>query len=232
VGSKATGSAHALAREVGVSYATVYRELEAMKDYDLVVTEWAGASQLYRANFDHPDAAVLQRLVATRPRAGATSTQAQVVKSQLQAFGAPLAVAGGAPAPESLEALAVEAVKLAHRDPAVARSLPVFFWKNWDELDVTRLVALARKQGEQRGLNLFLRLTSQVSGDPRFRKAARGLGDRRVRAIRDFFQLPVSAGGRNAFVDKGSQLRLGLSKADVASLFDKFAHDQPADVSR
>lgn len=161
----ASGSCTEVARQAGVAFATAYRELQAMKDLDLVVTSRDGAAETYRANDRHPDADVLRRLVSRRPPARPAAETADQVRGWLRRLGAPLADGPSVAPPPSEEDALADAVKLAHRDAAVARVLPLCLGYRRDHLDFTRLAARARRDREKHALGFFLDLTTTLSKD-------------------------------------------------------------------
>jgi hypothetical protein len=227
----ASGSTAHLAEYAGVAFASAHRELRAMKKHGLVESERPGAAELFRANFDHPLARALKELLAARPRRFApVSRDAEAVRARLMALGAPLLGSSAPSPPSDVETALVDGVKLAHRDPAVARSLPVCLWKLRGSLDRDRLVRLARRAGEKRALGFFLELTSQLAGDTRFVDWVKPLRDHRVTTVVDFFDTPGSRGW-----DSLSELntpeaarrwgyRMNLDETSFRSLFAKFTH--------
>lgn len=228
------GSASQLADLAGVRFAGAYRELRAMLRHRLVNSTHVDGVEIYSANLDHPDAGLLRRLVATRPAlVPPRGEEADAVRANLRALGAPLSVPTTDTPSSKSEEILVAGVKLARRDPVVARALPLCLWHQRDSLDPARLVSTAREHGEKHALGFFLELTSELSGDRRFARWSRVLKDRRVRTKSDFFHLPTTKasaelGRRNKFP---AAHRWGFTMtADLdsfRSLFDKFAHASP-----
>jgi hypothetical protein len=87
---RASGSVSALARASEVSFAAAHRELEGMKAAGLTVAERNGVATVYRANFAHPQGAVLRALLKPTPRARG-ELEEQRLSGHLAALGAPLA---------------------------------------------------------------------------------------------------------------------------------------------
>jgi hypothetical protein len=233
-GDGAHGSASQLAELAGVRFAGAYRELRGMLRHQLVNSTHVGGVEIYAANLDHPDADLLRRLVATGPvLTPPRGDEADAVRANLRALGAPLRVPATDAPPSRREETLLAGVKLARRDPVVARAIPLCLWHQRDTLDPERLVSTAREQGEKHSLGFFLELTSELSGDRRFARWSRGLKDRRVRTKSDFFHRPTTKasaelGRRNKF---SVAHRWGFTMtADIdsfRSLFDKFAHASP-----
>src|SRR5262249_35089481 len=144
--------------KAGVAFANAYRELQAMKALDLVVTDRRGAADAYRANTDHPDADLLRRLVSRRSTQAAPAKTADRVRGWLRQLGAPLADGHADPRPTSAGDALADAVKLAHGDAAVARVLPLCLWSLRDRLDLGRLATRARRDREKHALGFFLEL--------------------------------------------------------------------------
>jgi hypothetical protein len=225
------GSASQLAELAGVRFAGAYRELRAMLRHQLVTSGHEDGAEVYSANQDHPDADVLRRLVTARPTAAPPQgKEAESVRADLRALGAPLSGPAAKRLPADREAALVAGVKLARRDPVVARALPLCLWRQRGALDPERLVTTARKQGEKHALGFLLDLTTLLSGDPRFARWSRGLKDRRVRTRSDFFHLPTTAASserarRNKFpVAHRWGFTITADLDSFRSLFDKFAH--------
>ena len=179
-----TGSVRELAEAAGVAFAGAYREVQAMARVGLVRATAVGAHRVFAANREHPDADLLLRLLA--PSRPADDPEGDAVRAELRALGAPLSVEASA-LPAEPEAAVTAGLATARRDPTVARTLPVVLWTQRDRLRPLELARGARRHGEKMALGFFLELTSELSGDPRFRRWARDLVDRRVRRSHDFF---------------------------------------------
>jgi len=201
-----------------------------MGRYQVVTSSHDGGKEVYAANFEHPDADVLRRLVTSRPRiAPPRDERADALRRQLRTMGAPLAVEPAADTKDLNEMTLVDGVKLARRDPVVARALPVCVWEQRDRLDPDRLVAVAREKGEKQAVGFFLALTGELSGDRRFARWAKPLRDRRVTSVHDFFEFPSAYGSQDLANEKTPPVaekwgfRMNLDLETFSSLFRKFA---------
>lgn len=171
-------------------------------------------------------ASALELLLASPRQTGRDSDQK--TRQRAAALGAPVLAAGAPPRHErAVEQTLVEAVALAHEDPALARSLPVAFYRQRDRVDPQRLVAAARAGAEKAAVGMFLDLTAQVSGDRRFADWARAFRDRRVRLKRPFFYSRAAAAQAATTPDRSPPLarrwgfRLDFALDDFRSLFHK-----------
>lgn len=224
----ACGSASALAERAGIGFASAYRELQAMRRLDLVRTGRQGAALTFTANRAHPLADALMKLLAparVEPALGPDDAQ---LRSRLAALGAPVLAAQRTKArPRNVEETLVAGVALAHRDPAIARALPVTFFRQRERIDPERLVELARDRAEKAAVGMFLELTTKVSGDPRFASWARKLRDRRVHTRRPFFYTRAGllrgkqAPDRSPAAAHRWGYRLDLALPDLQSMFEK-----------
>lgn len=223
------GSAADLAKRAGIGFASAYRELRAMQRAELVVSSREGGAEVYRANASHPLANALRALIAEQP-AAREDDKAQALRAHLRALGAPLAGDETELPRDSIEETVVEGVRLAHRDPAVARTLPICLFKLRDRLDPGRLEHFARRLGEKQSLGLFLDLTSTLSRDRRFATWARALKDRRWRATHDFFYAASSpidrqvADVRTPTIARRWGFRMNMDLDAFRMMFDRFAH--------
>src|SRR5262249_49168876 len=229
-GEGARGSAAELAEKAGVGFASAYRELKAMGRYQVVASSHEGGKDVYAANLEHADADVLRRLATSRPRmAPPRDERADTLRRSLRAMGAPLAVEPTTEKEALDEGTLVDGVKLARRDPVVARALPVCVWHQRDRVDPDRLVAAAREKGEKQALGFFLELTGQLSGDRRFARWAKSLRDRRVTSVHDFFDFPAAYGSQKLAKQRTPRVaekwgfRLNMDLETFDSLFRKFA---------
>jgi hypothetical protein len=99
------------------------------------------------------------------------------LRAALAHYGAPLFVPkdvvlrGEMP---TLEVTLAKALRLAHRDPAVAGTVPVVLWRN-RQLDVGELAGLAVLAGEGQTLGFFLELTDQLASEALFATVAERL---------------------------------------------------------
>jgi hypothetical protein len=72
------------------------------------------------------------------------------------------------PPDADLERLATRAVTASRRDPALARMLPVFFWRVRNLLDLERLADMAERQGQVPYLGFFLQAAAELGRTRRF----------------------------------------------------------------
>ena len=75
----------------------------------------------------------------------------------------------------SLEVVALDALRCAREDATMARALPVLSWRNRSELNLPQLLGRAKENRVDRTLGFFLDLTTAITADDRFAKAARPL---------------------------------------------------------
>ena len=225
------GSVSDLSRLAELAFSAAYRELEAMREAGLARAERVGAELVYRAEPDHPHAALLRRL-ATCPderRETPSAEHDERVRAWLVAVGAPLGSRGlQGPVPPPEEALA-EALPLSHRDPTVARVLPLVLWRQRDHLDFDRLRQEASRRNEGQALGYFLELAGRLGNEPRLVEVSKALRDRRRKRAREFCAGPrgpraVAASRRNTPREAlrwGYLMNMGLDS--FRSTFDKFA---------
>jgi hypothetical protein len=233
-GEEARGSASELADEAGVAFATAHAELKAMRQFGLVRVERDGRRDVYVANFEHPDGEALKTLLRGSTSGWAPSKENDDdVRGWLRAVGLPLRVPEAkAPAP-SLSEVLVEGVRLARRDPTVARALPLGFWKQRGQLDADDLLEHVSRPEEKHALGFFLELTGQLGGDRRLKALAKKFKDKRLTAERDFFLLPPTASrrklaeSRTPAVAKRWGFRMNMDTEAFASLFEKFGNQMP-----
>jgi hypothetical protein len=182
-----TGSTAELAERAGVGFASAHRELRAMEAVGLVVPERQNRALVYRANSAHPLADALRAMVAP-PLRPAEDVEVRRVRAQLAALGAPLQHEAVEPADGSpVEEAVVRGVRAAHRDPDVARTLPLCLYWQRDKVDPMQLRHYAAQLGEKQSLGFFLDLTAELSGDRRFATWMAPLRDGRCTASRPFF---------------------------------------------
>ncbi len=221
-----SGSATELAHRAGVGFASAYRELQAMRRLDLVESERQHGATVFSANRRHPLAATVDALLAS-PRLPRVSRSDDSTRNRLADLGAPVLSQGTHKVRGGLEEALVAGVALAHRDPAVARSLPVAFYRQADRVDPGQLVALALEHSEKAAVGFFLDLTAELSGDRRFSKWARLFRDRRVHARRLFFHTRAASLAAASQPDRSPSVahrwgfRLDLPVEDFESLFAK-----------
>ncbi len=222
----ASGSATELARRAGVGFASAYRELQAMRRLDLVESKREHNATVFSANRRHPLAATLYTLLKS-PVLARVSRSDESTRNRLAELGAPVLSQGTHKLRGGVEQALVAGVALAHRDPAVARSLPVAFYRQADRLDPDQLTALALEHSEKAAVGFFLDLTAELSGDRRFSKWARRFRDRRVHARRPFFHTRAASLSVASQPDRSPSVahrwgfHLDLPVEDFASLFGK-----------
>ena len=198
--------------------------------YQLVTSKVVDGVEVFAADMSHPGAELMRQLAQTSPRMVVPrDEQSDRLRRRLSALGVPLAVEPLAVEAGERVATLVEGVRLARRDPVLARVLPLGFWRQREELDGEAVVAAARSAREKRAVGFVLDLTSELSGDPRFRRWAKRLVDRRVRSPHDFFELPPTTGAaRRPMADlavaRRWHYRLDMDLPAFKSQFDKFAH--------
>lgn len=226
------GQTARLAELAGVGFASAYRELQAMQRAGLVLTEREGASQVYRPNAAHPLAEAVRALVTAATPPPAEDAEVRRLRGQLAALGAPLQHEAVEPPAAPVEATVARGVQVAHRDPDVARTLPVCFYRQRDRLDPARLREHAAQLGEKHALGFFLALTTELSGDRRFDVWARPLRDRRRTAQHSFFSTASRslrerrlAEERTPPVARSWGWRMNMDLETFRSTFEKFAPD-------
>ncbi len=226
------GSTARLAELAGVGFASAYRELHAMQTVGLALAEREGAAQLYRANAAHPLAEVVRALVTAATPPPAEDAEVRRLRGQLAALGAPLQHEAVEPPTAPVEATVARAVQIAHRDPVVARTLPVCLYRQRDALDPARLRKHAAQLGEKHALGFFLGLTAELSGDRRFNVWAKPLRDRRRTAQRAFFSTASRSPRERRLAEErtprvarywGWRMNMGLDT--FRATFEKFAPD-------
>jgi hypothetical protein len=189
----ATGSVRRLALKAGVPYARAHYELNEMEKVGLAVRERVGGAWVYQPNLNHPRASLLKELVFSEGRADNLTPGEQEILLNLQKLGAPLEMDGqpflGFPPEEAI----ARSLPLSHRHEKVARALPFVLWKNRLHLDLRQLEVHARLLGETKALCFFLDVTAVLTGEPRYKEAAKRLRDLRFRKIEPFF---VARAGR------------------------------------
>lgn len=179
-----------LARRGQVSFATAHRELGSMRVEGLALSERVGAAVVYRANPGYLQSGLVRQLLK-EDEAHATPlrvSDGEKVRGWLAALGAPLVVSRPPEEPlPGLEEVLAEGLVLAHRDPTVARALPVAFWRLRNRLQADRLVHAATRRNERQALGFFLELTGRLGGDPQWASLSDRLRDRRRSREQPFF---------------------------------------------
>lgn len=225
------GTLRVLAARANVAYAGAHREIKKMLRYGIVKRSIdANGDEIYAANREHPHAALLQQLVTTRP--AKPNLEADPLRNALRGLGVPLAGASATDVPaETREAILVDGVRLAMRDPTVARVLAIAFWRLHDSLDFERLEAAARHARLRHAVGFFLALTAELAGDATLANRARRFRDNRVRTIRPFFELPATreadatAERRTPEIARAWGYAIDLDMTSMQSQFAKFTSD-------
>ncbi len=201
-----------------------------MREAGLACAQRVGAELVCCANDNHPRADLLRQL-ATAPedRGVQDIDRDERVREWLARAGAPLGAADvRGPVPDVEESFA-EALALSHRDPTVARVLPVVLWRQRHRLDFDRLRREATRRNEDQALGYFLELAGRLGNERGLVRAAAVLRDRRRRKERMFFSGPhgpraLAATRRNTPSEArrwGFLMNMGLDS--FRSTFDKFA---------
>jgi hypothetical protein len=221
----ASGTTAELADRAGVGFASAYRELQAMRKLDLVVYVRRGKATVFSANRQHPLAEHLMAILSTSTASETRNDQA--TRERVAALGAPVLVRKPRKTDRPVEQVLIDGVALAHKDPALARSLPVAFYRQRDQVDGDRLAQFARERSEKAALGFYLELTADLSGDRRFRTWAQQLRDRRRSRREPFFYTlagTILARARprsNEPLARRWGFSVGMSVDDFRSLFDK-----------
>jgi hypothetical protein len=182
------GSVSALARQARLGFSTAHGELEEMRAAGVAVAERAGTELLYRADLDHPESELFRRLAAL-PDAPAELTRPHddQVLTWLANVGAPVGLRDPNTPTPPLEHVVSAALSLSHREPAVARVLPVVLWRHRRNMDMAKLAEEATRYDERQALGYFLELAGRLGADAQLRATARSLHDQRRRRFQMFF---------------------------------------------
>lgn len=229
-GAEAAGPVSDLAQRCGVSFASAHRELRAMRQAGLATTTRTSGRTVYRANAAHPQAALVRELVSMpRESDPHEDKEAQDVRRGLKTLGAPLNGRAMRRANVDVEETLAAGVRLARRDATVARVIPLCIWHERSNVDWKRLLASVHGAEEKHALGFFLELTTELSGDERFKSCAALLRDKRVRTVQDFFMGRKTASARELAeaktpkVARGWGFRMNMEYDSFLSTFDKFA---------
>jgi hypothetical protein len=226
---EARGSVSELAQEAGLAFATTHKELKGMRQFGLARVEQDGRRNVYVANFEHPQAEALQMLLRGGEPVDTSSAADETTKGWLKALGVPLRVEDAAVPAPSLSEVLLAGVRLARRDPTVARALPLGFWAQRDDLVVAELLACANRPEQKHALGFFLELAGNLGGDRRLVGLAEVFRDRRLTAARDFFRLPPTPSRRELSETRTPEVarrwgfRMNLEYAAFESIFEQFA---------
>ena len=222
---KKRGSVSELAAAAAVSFSNAHAELKAMQQHELVRSLRENGKEVFFANREHSDAAVLEKLAASDSSArSATSDEDLELKGKLVALGAPLRGVN----PREVEAddvvtTLVSAVELARRDVVVARSLPLLLWKHRDQLDAKTLKALSVSPEDKHALAFLLELAGDLGGDRRLAGRAEVLRDERLTQVRPFFRGSASRGASLGFdLAKKWGFVMNMDRESFRALFSKF----------
>lgn len=223
----------------GLNYRSAHAELNRMLRAGLANCVREGNATVFEANFSHPRAALLRSLVAGNGGGSAVrredqkQAEAERTRAWLSGQGAPLHASPAETEPPSLESLLVQGARLARSDAAVARSMPVFVWKNRRSLDFASLRREAHRRGEKRAVGFLLALTGALAKDPVLSRAAEEYRDRRVKRTEDFFVRSHSAlerrlaEARTPSVARDWHFRMNMTLESFASTFARFVSDAP-----
>ncbi len=224
-GEKKRGSVSELATAAGVSFSNAHAELKAMQQHELVRSQREDGKEVFSANREHPEAALLEKLAASdSPARCAPSNQDLDLKGRLAALGAPLrGVTPLAVAADDVVATLVSALELARRDAVVARSLPVCLWKHRDRLDAKTLKQLPLGPEDKHVLAFLLELAGELGGDLRLAGRAEVLRDERLTQVRPFFRGSAPRGAPLSFdLAKKWGFAMNMDRESFRGLFSKF----------
>lgn len=183
-----SGSVSALARQARLGFSTAHRELEGMRAAGVALAERAGTELVYRADSDHPEAELFRRLAALPDTpADLTRPQDDQVLTWLANVGAPVGSRDPHTTTPPVEQVVAAALSLSHREPTVARVLPVVLWRHRKTMDMHRLADEATRYDERQALGYFLELAGRLGADTQLLKAAQSLNDKRRSRSRMFF---------------------------------------------
>ena len=187
-GEGVDASIHQIAKLSGLAYSAVYKELEQMKKEGLVTSQLHGRAEFLRKNITFIDGELLMQLIGgSRDTLKRRTVNEGDIRDNLARLGAPLGAAGTSKTELTTEEVAVHALVLARRDATVARSLPLFFAKNANELNYNKLIFLATQMNLKPMLGFFLDLTGYLSGNKKLTKLAHKLYDKRRKKDSFFF---------------------------------------------
>lgn len=219
------GSASELAALAYVSFASAHAELKEMSRARLATSVVEGGREVYSANLEHPVAKALQEVLVAEGAPPVPSPEDGELREALVGLGAPLrgVVKAAVPVEERMSVLARGAV-LARRDPVLARTLPLCFWRLRDTLDVRALAEAAPRAEDRHALGFFLELTGDLGGDRRLGGLAEALRDRRMTSQRDFFLVSPRRGGLVRDFPTAAKwgFRMNTDFEAFQTLFEKF----------
>ncbi len=219
-----SGGTNELAELADIAFASAHVELKEMRRLQLVRVQRSGNKEVYSANWEHPDAELLTRLVQTSNRSAPLDSEvANTLRQKLVALGAPLRGVKAVPvaASDVVDVLA-QGAELARRDAVVARSLPIAVWKHRDNVGVRQLRSLDLDPESKHALAFFLDLSGDLGGDRRLRAMADVLRDERLRQERAFFLSATSSTSREFSTAAKWGFSMNMDRDSFAALFEKF----------
>lgn len=188
---RVSDSMSGLARRAKLSQHSVAVEVKNLAKAGLVTVKSVGASDQVSANEKHPAAKPLTALLRVPELADPTPVDDQTeVKETLAAYGAPL-LAYQPRHHMSLEKAMVKGLRLAKRDAALLKVLPVVVAKNAHTLNWAALKEDAKQDKLKAELGMLVELTADVAQKPDLKNKVRDLEDRR-RSVTSFFYVPRS----------------------------------------
>lgn len=213
-----SGTATDLASHARISFASAYRELQAMKRWELVTVTHGPDGDVYRARLEHPDADLLRRLVTPTP--ARSSEDAAQLRGHLAMAGAPLRADPPTSPPLPFDLLVVSGLDLARRDPEVARAFPVLLFEGFRRgEDLQAVIDRAAASGVGHVLGFFLTITSRLANEPSLGKMARALRDHRVKDQDLFLSTSPSRGSKKFALGRAWGLRMRANEDWFADLF-------------
>ncbi len=230
-GQDVVGSVSDLAGQCGVSFASAHRELNAMRAAGLAKTRHEPGRTVFSADSDYPHAELVRQLasLAAPSKPPTKNREGQAVRRMLKTLGAPINGRRAKHSDVDTETALVDGIKLARRDATVARIIPLCLWHERDSIDWKKLVATVHGAEDKHALGFFLELTSKLTGDQRFKSCASMLRDKRVRAVRDFFDGRSTSSARELADLRTPKLarhwgfRMNMSMESFESIFAKFS---------
>lgn len=224
-GEKMRGSVSEFAAAAGVAFSNAHAELKAMHQHELVRSQREEGKEVFSANRDHPEAALLEKLAASDSHPRATqSGQDLELKAKLVALGAPLrGVTALKVAANDVVATLASGAQLARRDASVARSLPLCLWKYRDQLDAKTLKELPLGPEDKHAFAFLLELAGDLGGDLRLAGRAEVLRDARLTQVRPFFRGSAARGAPLSFdLAKKWGFVMNMDRESFRGLFSKF----------
>lgn len=224
-------SAFELSKLTGLPYATVYSEMNHLKNSGAISEKIVGKTKLYRNRLPANIKSALEVLLGISiPRDRDTELSPLEVRAALQEAGAPIVLEGdSATTSLSLEEALARGSLLAKQDPSLARAIPVVLFKNKFNLETNRLLVFARRLQVKQELGFFLELTSELSKEQMFKRAAKPFRDKRLHLISDFFVDQSSSPMQRFLAERNTpelarkwKFRMNMSLATFQSTFERF----------